>query len=158
MIAKQYQRYITNLYLKNLLMIILIFMFLSFFLNIFEEIKYFENKNSETYIPILLTILNIPSILFEILPFIFLLGVMFFFISLYDRDEIELFKSNGINNFNITSIISIVSLILGILLIILYLKKYDVDEIFICLGYKGKLIEKYFFDYVKKNKLKFEFN
>ena len=29
-------------------------------------------------------------------------------------------KSNGINNFNITSIISIVSLILGILLIILY--------------------------------------
>ena len=45
-----------------------------------------------------------------------------------------------------------------ILLIILYLKKYDVDEIFICLGYKGKLIEKYFFDYVKKNKLKFEFN
>ena len=51
MIAKQYQRYITNLYLKNLLMIILIFMFLSFFLNIFEEIKYFENKNSETYIP-----------------------------------------------------------------------------------------------------------
>ena len=45
-----------------------------------------------------------------------------------------------------------------ILLIILYLKKYDVDEIFICLGYKGKLIEKYFFDYVKKNRLKFEFN
>ena len=94
---KQYESYLTKLFLKNILIIIIVFIFLSFFLNIFEEIKYFENKNSETYIPILLTILNIPSILFEILPFIFLLGVMFFFISLYDRDEIELFKSNGIN-------------------------------------------------------------
>ena len=79
MIMKHYERYLTNLFLKNILVIIIVFVFLSFFLNIFEEIKYFENKNNETYIPIFLTILNIPSIVFEILPFIFLLGVMFFF-------------------------------------------------------------------------------
>jgi len=45
-----------------------------------------------------------------------------------------------------------------ILLIILYLKKYHVREIFICLGYKGKLIKKYFDEYVKKNKLNYEYN
>tara|TARA_Y100000996_G_scaffold410124_1_gene391944 strand:- start:19 stop:1107 length:1089 start_codon:yes stop_codon:yes gene_type:complete len=120
MIMKQHERYLTSLFLKNILIVILVFIFLSFFLNIFEEIKYFENKNSEIYIPILLTILNIPSIVFEILPFIFLLGVMFFFISLYERDEIELLRSNGIDNFKITIIISVVSLIMGIILILLY--------------------------------------
>ena len=120
MIMKQHESYLTKLFLKNILIIITVFVFLSFFLNIFEEIKYFENKNSETYIPIFLTILNIPSIVFEILPFIFLLGVMFFFISLYERDEIELLRSNGIDNLKITLIISIVSMILGIILIVLY--------------------------------------
>ena len=120
MIMKQHERYLTNLFLKNILIIIVVFVFLSFFLNIFEEIKYFENKKSEAYIPIFLTILNIPSIVFEILPFIFLLGVMFFFISLYDKGEIELLRSNGVDNVKITLVISIVSLMLGIVLIVLY--------------------------------------
>ncbi len=120
MIFKQYERYLTKLFLKNILIIILVFIFLSFFLNIFEEIKYFENKETEIYYPIILTILNIPSIVFEILPFIFLLGVMFFFIALYDKDEIELLRSNGIDNLRITMIISVVSIMTGILLIVLY--------------------------------------
>ncbi len=120
MIIKQYESYLTKLLLKNILIVIIVFIFLSFFLNIFEEIKYFENKDVEIYYPIILTTLNIPSIVFEILPFIFLLGVMFFFISLYEKDEIELLRSNGIGNMKITMIISLVSLIMGILLIVLY--------------------------------------
>ena len=120
MIIKKYKSYLTKSFLKNLLIIITVFIFLSFFLNIFEEIKYFENKESEIYFPIFLTILNIPSIIFEILPFIFLLGVMFFFIGLYEKDEIELLRSNGIDNLSITIIISTVSLVMGIILIILY--------------------------------------
>ncbi len=117
---KKYQNYLTILFLKNILVILVVFIFLSFFLNIFEEIKYFENKDNELYYPIVLTILNIPSIVFEILPFIFLLGVMFFFINLYDNEEIELLRSNGINNIKITLIISTVSLITGIILIVVY--------------------------------------
>ena len=117
---KQYENYLTKLFLKNIGIILIVFIFLSFFLNIFEEIKYFEDKELEIYYPIILTILNIPSIIFEILPFIFLLGVMFFFISLYEKDEIELLRSNGIDNLKITTIISIVSLIVGIILIVLY--------------------------------------
>ena len=117
---KQYESYLTKLFLKNILIIIIVFVFLSFFLNIFEEIKYFENKEINIYYPIILTILNIPSIVFEILPFIFLLGVMFFFISIYEKDEIDLLRSNGVDNLKITMIISIVSLIMGIILIVLY--------------------------------------
>ena len=88
MIIKKYHNYLTRLFLKNILVILLVFVFLSFFLNIFEEIKYFENKENSIYYPIVLTILNIPSIVFEILPFIFLLAVMFFFINLFEKDEI----------------------------------------------------------------------
>ena len=120
MIFKRYYNYLTKLFLKNILIISIVFIFLSFFLNIFEEIKYFENKETNIFYPIILTILNIPSIIFEILPFIFLLGVMFFFINLFDRDEIELLRSHGINNLKITIIISVVSLIIGILLIVIY--------------------------------------
>ena len=75
---------------------------------------YFENKENEIYYPVVLTILNIPSIIFEILPFIFLLGVMFFFISLYENEEIELLRSNGVDNLKITMIISIVSLLISL--------------------------------------------
>ena len=120
MMIKKYHGYLTKLFLKNVFIILLVFIFLSFFLNIFEEIKYFENKENELYYPIILTILNIPSIIFEILPFIFLLGVMFFFINLYENDEIALLRSIGINNSKITIIISIVSLITGIVIIIVY--------------------------------------
>ena len=120
MIIKNYEKYLTKLFLKNILTIIIVFTFLSFFLNIFEELKFFENKDNYIYYPIILTILNIPSIVFEILPFIFLLGVMFFFINLFEKDEIELLRSHGIDNFKITTIISLVSLILGIAIIIVY--------------------------------------
>ena len=63
MIIKQHERYLTSLFLKNILIIIVVFVFLSFFLNIFEEIKYFEDKTSETYIPIVLTILKIITLI-----------------------------------------------------------------------------------------------
>ncbi len=117
---KKYHNYLAKLFLKNVLIVTTIFIFLSFFLNIFEELKYFENKETKIYYPIILTILNIPSIIFEILPFIFLLSIMFFFINLFEKDEIELLRSHGINNLKITTIISIVSLVIGIILIVVY--------------------------------------
>ena len=45
---------------------------------------------------------------------------MFFFIKIYENDEIELLRSNGINNIKITMIISIVSLTVGVFLIVVY--------------------------------------
>ena len=134
---KTYENYLTKLFLKNISIIFIIFVFLSFFLNIFEEIKYFEDKNSDLYYPIILTILNIPSIIFEILPFIFLLGVMFFFINLYENDEIELLRSNGIDNIKITMTISIVSLVVGIILIVIYYSfSANLKSIYLNIKYK----------------------
>ena len=46
---KKYHYYLTTLFLKNLLTVIVVFIFLSFFLNIFEEIKFFENKEGSIF-------------------------------------------------------------------------------------------------------------
>ena len=134
---KQYENYLTKLFLKNVLIIFIVFVFLSFFLNIFEEIKYFENKESDLYYPILLTLLNIPSIIFEILPFIFLLGVMFFFINLFEYGEIEMLRTNGINNIKITIILSIISLVIGVILIVVYYSfSANLKSIYLNIKYK----------------------
>lgn len=42
-----------------------------------------------------------------------------------------------------------------ILHIINYIKKYKINEFFICLGYKGNLIHNYFIKYAQKKKIKF---
>ena len=63
---KPYQEYLINLFLKNLIIVTLIFASLSFILNILEEVKFFKEFQLGFYYPIIFTALNLPSILFEI--------------------------------------------------------------------------------------------
>ena len=44
MIFKNYEKYLAKLFLKNIFIISIFFIFLSFFLNIFEEIKFSETS------------------------------------------------------------------------------------------------------------------
>ena len=44
MIFKKYENYLSKLFLKNILIIGVIFIFLSFFLHIFEELKHLEKR------------------------------------------------------------------------------------------------------------------
>tara|TARA_B100001250_G_scaffold414189_1_gene451189 strand:+ start:1139 stop:2221 length:1083 start_codon:yes stop_codon:yes gene_type:complete len=117
---KKYENYLIKLFIKNIFVVSIVFIFLSFFLNIFEEIKFVENYESNILYPIILTFLNIPSIIFEILPFIFLISVMFFYINLYEKEEIGLLRSNGINNSKITIAVAASSIVMGIFLIFVY--------------------------------------
>ena len=91
---KKYQLYISEIFIKNLFLISLVFLGLTFILNFFEELKFFENYDVGIKYPILLTFLNSPSILFELFPFIFLIAVKFFYIHLNERNEIEIFKNH----------------------------------------------------------------
>ncbi len=120
MIIKKYQRYLIETYLYHFIIISLIFLSLSFILNFFEELKFFDDYNVDTYYPILLALLNTPSILFELFPFIFLITVKFFYIYINERNEFEILKNNGINYFNILSILSIFSISIGIIILIFY--------------------------------------
>jgi len=117
---KKYQLYIGKIFIKNLFLISIIFLGLSFILNFFEELKFFENYDVGIRYPILLTFLNSPSILFELFPFIFLIAVKFFYIHLNERNEIEIFKNHGIDNLKVLSLLSFSTLICGALILLFF--------------------------------------
>ena len=117
---KKYQLYIATTFIKNLFLISLIFLGLSFILNFFEELKFFDNYNVGIRYPILLTFLNSPSILFELFPFIFLITIKFFYIHLTERNEIEIFKNHGIDNLKVLSLLSFTTLICGVFILLIY--------------------------------------
>jgi len=120
MIIKKYQRYLITTYFNHFIIISILFLCLAFILNLFEELKFFEDHETTSYYPFLLALLNMPSILFELFPFIFLITTKFFYIYLNDRNEIEILKNNGINNFKILSILSILSFSIGIIILLFY--------------------------------------
>ena len=117
---KKYQLYISTIFIKNLFLISLIFLGLSFILNFFEELKFFENYDVGIRYPILLTLLNSPSILFELFPFIFLIAVKFFYIHLNERNEIEIFKNHGIDNLKVLYLLSLSTLICGAFILLIF--------------------------------------
>jgi lipopolysaccharide export system permease protein len=64
--------------------------------------------------------MNTPSQIFEMFPFIFLIATQFFFIKLFNNNEINIFKYSGLNNFKIINILSILSFFIGILIITIF--------------------------------------
>ena len=117
---KTYEKYLIKLFLKKFVNIFLIFFSLVFILSIFDEITFFKDTDVKIFFPFLMTVLNTPSVLFEIFPFIFLISTQFFFIELIDKNELEVLKINGLNNFRIIKIIFTSSFLLGIVLILFY--------------------------------------
>ena len=117
---KKYQIYIAKILMKNLIFISLVFLGLSFILNFFEELKFFENYKVGLKYPIFLTFLNSPSILFELFPFIFLISVKFFYINLNDKNELNIFKNYGINNLNILTLLSASALLCGTFILLVF--------------------------------------
>ena len=66
-----------------------------------------------------MTILNAPITLFEIFPFIILLSTQFLFYSLNKQNELNLFKTNGLTNFNLIKIIFL-SFLIGIFNVVVF--------------------------------------
>ena len=75
---------------------------------------------------IFLSFLNTPSIVFDILPFIFLISTQIFFINLIDKNELEIFKYTGLDNFKIIKIISLHTFILSLIFIIFF---YNISSV-----------------------------
>ena len=114
-LIKTYQDYIIKSFLKYIFIIFGIFTCLIFILNVLEELKFFENSNLSIFYPIFLTLLNTPSLIFEIFPFIFLLSTQMLFIKLYDKKELDIFKNFGLTNFKIIKVLLFTSLIFGLI-------------------------------------------
>ena len=117
---KTYIKFLINLFNISFFKVFFTFFIVILITNILEQIEFFKDENLNFFYLIFLSFLNSPSILFEILPFIFLLSTQIFFISLIDKKELEIFKYSGLNNLIIIKIISLYSFILGIILIIIF--------------------------------------
>ena len=116
-ILKTYQEYIIKLFLKYLIIVSSVFAALIFILNVLEEIKFFNEINYSIYYSIFFTLLNLPSVLFEISPFIMLITTQMFFMHLFNNDEMIIFKNHGVKNTNVIIIISLITFVFGIFLI-----------------------------------------
>jgi len=117
---KTYTKFLVYGFVKSFFNVFLIMITLVFILNILKEIEFFSNKDVNSLYPIYLSLMSSPSIIFEMFPFIFLIATQFFFLKLFDNDEINIFKYSGLKNIKIINILSFISFFIGILIITVF--------------------------------------
>jgi lipopolysaccharide export system permease protein len=93
---------------------------LIFILNLLTELEFFKDIQVSTYYPLYFSLLNTPSFIFDVFPFIFLLSTQLFFNNLFNNDQIHIFKYSGLKNSKILSIINITAFVLGVFIIIFF--------------------------------------
>ena len=110
-------KYISKEFIKITINTIIIFFSLGLIMNLFEEINFFKDIDGKIYIPLLLSLLIVPSLLYNMMPFIILISGIWFFLKIKKSDEVTAMKISGMSNFSIILIPSIISVILGIIFI-----------------------------------------
>ena len=123
---KTYLKFLINLFNKCFFKIFTIFFIIILILNILEQVEFFKDENLNLLYLVFLSFLNTPSIVFEILPFIFLLTSQLFFLKLIENNELEIFKYNGLDNIKIIKILGIYSFILGLFFVIIF---YNISSV-----------------------------
>ena len=123
---KTYTKFLINLFNFALLKVFSIFFTIILITNILEQAEFFKDTNIGFFYLVFLSFLNTPSIVFEILPFIFLLSTQVFFINLIEKNELEIFKYSGLNNLKIIKIISFYTFLISFILVIIF---YNVSSI-----------------------------
>ncbi len=107
-------KYITKEFLKVIISITLAFLCLGFVFNLFEEINFFKDYSVGIIMPLVMSALFVPNMVYNIFPFIILLSGISFFLKIKKTDEIIAMKSNGMSNLSIITITGFISLILGV--------------------------------------------
>ena len=74
-------------FLKICLNISLFFFCLGFIVNLFEEINFFKDFDVQIDVPIMLSLLRVPSLFYNMFPFIILISGIWFFL------KIKVFKN-----------------------------------------------------------------
>lgn len=117
---RTYIKFLSRIFLSSFLYVLFIIFCLIFILNLLTELEFFKDIKVNTLFTIYLSLLNSPSYIFELFPFIFLIATQLFFINLFNNNELNIFKYSGLKNSNIIIILSSISLILGFLIITIF--------------------------------------
>ena len=131
---KTYIKFLIYIFIKSFIFVSLVLLSLIFILNLLTELEFFKNIQVSSYYPMYIALLNTPSLLFEMFPFVFLLTTQVFFVNLLNNNQIQIFKYSGLKNSKIMLILSTVSFSIGIILIIFFynlssnLKNFYLEE------------------------------
>ena len=117
---KIYVKFLVFRFLRSLIFVSSIIYVLIFILNILTEFEFFREIDVQYYFPIYLSLINSPSLLFEMFPFIFLISSQVFFINLMKNDQIQTFKYSGLKNSKILLVLSLTSFLTGLIIIGLF--------------------------------------
>ena len=123
---KTYIKFIINIFTISFAKVFIIFFTIILISNILEQSEFFKELEFSFFYLVFLSFLNTPSIVFEILPFIFLISTQIFFIYLIDKNELEIFKYRGLTNYQIIKIIGSYALILGLIFVFLF---YNISSV-----------------------------
>ena len=115
-----YTKFIVKNYLTSLLNVFFVFFSLIFVLNLLTELEFFKQTDVNIFFPLYLSLINSPMFVFEMFPFIFLISTQFFFIKLFNHNEMNIFKYSGLKNSKIFSIIILATFFLGIIIITIF--------------------------------------
>tara|TARA_Y100000590_G_scaffold292934_1_gene329910 strand:- start:9882 stop:10973 length:1092 start_codon:yes stop_codon:yes gene_type:complete len=110
-------KYLAKEFTKVTINMILIFFCLGFIMNIFEEINFFKDIDIGIYMPILLSSLIVPSLLYNMLPFIMLISGLWFFLQIKKSQEVTAMKVSGLSNFSVILVPCFMSVIIGFIFI-----------------------------------------
>ena len=114
---KIYQKYLIKEFVYIALKVSFVFCVLGFVMSVLEEINFFSDFEVKYYFPIFLVLLSLPSIIYEIFPFIFLISSQLIFLNLIESGELNTFKNHGLTNFKLIKLIAMVSFLFGIFII-----------------------------------------
>ena len=112
-----FKKYFFIEYSKIVLNVTLAFLALGIVLNIFEEVNFFKDHAVGFLLPLSLTFLKVPSIIYKLFPFIFLISSIILFLNFVQSEEVIAIKIAGISNFRIIFFPAIISLIFGIIIV-----------------------------------------
>ena len=103
-----------NIFFKSFLYVVFIVLSLVFIINLLTELEFFRDINVGIFFTLYLSLINSPSMIFEIFPFILLITTQLFFIKLFNNDELKIFKYSGLKNSKILIIIGLFTLLIGL--------------------------------------------
>ncbi len=117
---KVYQKYLIKRFVHTFLKVSFVFCVLGFIMGVLEELNFFSDFDVGYYFPIFLVLLNLPSIVYEIFPFIFLISSQLIFLDLLENGELNTFKNHGLTNLKFINLIALLSFLSGIFIVTLF--------------------------------------
>ena len=110
-------KYLGKQFVKIVITTTVIFFCLGFIMSLFEEMNFFKDYNVNINIPIMLTLLIVPNLISNFLPFVMLISGIWFFLKIKKSDELTAINVSGMSNLSVIIIPSIISILIGIFFI-----------------------------------------